>query len=118
MIKCKICGKEFDSGDGLKDQQAAHCHLLRVHYKQYQKKRFSRAAFTESSGEIYKKEERGLRKSTKRKPEEERDTRPAGFRPLDRTVPEEAAAYEEGFRYVDADENVYDRAEAREKGWI
>ena len=116
MIKCKICGKEFDSGDGLKDQQAAHCHLLRVHYKEYQKKGFSRAAFTESSGEIYKKEEQPRRRREKREPAG--SPRPAGFRPLNRAVPEEAAAYEEGFRYVDAEENVYDRNEARERGWI
>ena len=114
MIKCNICGRIFDSGNALKDQQGAHCHLLRVHYAEYKAARFSRAALTESSGEVYQgSENQGKKVQGKREVR-----RPAGFRPLDRRVPEEAAAYNDGFRYIDDSEYVYDRSEAKEKGWI
>lgn len=113
MIRCNLCGRVFDSGNALKDQQGAHCHLLRVHYSNYKAVRFSRAALTESSGEVYQGKAQGSEAQGKREVR-----RPAGFRPLDRRVPEEAAAYHDGFRYIDDEDYVYDRAEAREKGWI
>lgn len=118
MIRCNICGRIFDSGNALKDQQGAHCHLLRVHYSEYKAVRFSRAALTESSGAVYQGSEDQGKKAQGKAQEKKVVRRPSGFRPLDRSFPEEAAAYDEGFRYIDDEDYVYDRAEAREKGWI
>lgn len=113
MIRCNLCGRVFDSGNALKDQQGAHMHLLKMHYDDYRAVRFSRAALTKSSGAVYRGKDQGKKDQGKREVR-----RPAGFRPLNERIPEEAAAYKEGFRYIDDDENVYDRNEAREKGWI
>ena len=118
MIRCNICGRVFDTGNALKDQQGAHCHLLRVHYDDYRAVRFSRMALTESSGAVYQgSEAQGKRAQGKAQGKRE-VRRPAGFRPLDRSIPEELAAYNEGFRYIDDEDYVYDRNESKEKGWI
>ena len=92
-LKCKICGKEF------KDKRSIHCHLIRVHEKEYSEAENDDSKFIDevrSSG----------------------NERPAGFRLLNKYDPTEAECIKAGYMFYDGDLTVYTREEAEEMGWI
>ena len=103
MIKCDLCGKEFDS------KRAMHGHLVRVHYDEYKAAGCNQETLT--SGEKPLKYERSLGVHPSNK-------RPAGFRLLNKGNVHELTAYNEGYRYIDADRIVYDAAEVAAEGWV
>jgi hypothetical protein len=94
-MKCPICGKDFPKG-----KRAVNAHMLKDHKKEYAEKGYSLAAF-----------------GVKDEPPKKLDP-PEGFRVLDLDDKYEKMAYEAGYRYIDDQENVYDRAEAKRNRWI
>jgi hypothetical protein len=102
MIVCNICKKEYETA------RQFHGHLLKTHFDDYKKSgNFDK--------QFYESEE--VKMAEKKKKDLPPDV-PEGFRLLKKTDPDEKAAFEAGYRYIDAEENVYKHFEAKEEGWI
>lgn len=106
MIKCKLCGKEFEGG------RAAHQHMNRVHHPEYKEVDFDLEKVTE--GYIRKRSRfHGASKDP------EGNQRPAGLRPLRKTDPAEMEVYRLGYRYYDPESGLaFTIEEMQEEGWI
>lgn len=104
-IKCLICGYEATDG------RVMHGHLMKNHEEEYRKAELDMEKLT--SG--YKRTRSNTAKKTKKALETEK---PAGLRLLNKNNKEEHSAYMCGYRYIDADENVYTTSELKEMGVI
>lgn len=86
MIKCNLCGKEFS------DARKMHGHLIRSHNEEYKAAGYDMERLTEG----YKR-------------------RPPKFssslRLLNLNDPAEAAAYDDGYRYIDGAGELYKEKE-------
>lgn len=119
LIKCNICGAEKPNG------RSMHGHINRCHYDEYKAAGFDMEKLTTG----YRRKSQGARnhgKSENRKDEKHmsinndlKNERPKNLRLLNKNNPEELAAYNEGYRYLDPDEMIaYTREEVKEEGWI
>lgn len=96
-VLCPICGKEN------KDGRQLHGHLMRSHQEEYRAADFDKSKLKPG-------------KNQKEKPEEKK--RPAGFRLLKLSDPDENAAYQAGYAYIDDEDNIYEHDEAKKEGWV
>ena len=93
---CPLCTKEYETGRQL------HGHLMRSHQEEYRAVDFKLTDL----------------KQANHKPGKVTSKKPKGFRLLNITDQDENFAYKEGYRYIDADDEVYTNDEAKEEGWI
>jgi hypothetical protein len=93
---CPICTKEYENGRQL------HGHLMRLHQDEYRAVDFKLADLKQSN----------------HKPAKKVVQKPKGFRLLNVTDQDEIFAYKEGYRFIDADDEVYTIEEAKGEGWI
>lgn len=94
-------------------------HLLHSHLEEYRTGGCRQSEFTSGEPEVPAKTQRKQKSAAKTQRKIPKFPKsPAGFRLLDRNDPDEAAAYKEGYRYIDDDEICYDATEAKESGWI
>lgn len=101
---CKLCGCEKDT------RRQMHGHLMHTHYDDYKRADFILERLTDGApapARVYP-----YRKEKKAFP------RPAGFRLLRRSDPAEANAIDQGFDFIDSDQNIYTSQEAKTEGWI
>lgn len=102
MIKCTICGSEYET------RRQMHGHMMRNHYDQYKEKGFDMDLLTEGAPL-----RAHVAQAIKDYP------RPAGFRRLRSYASvAEARAVEAGYYFIDDNDNLYSEAEARAKSWI
>ena len=94
MFRCRFCGREY------KDRRSIHGHLMTSHREAYYQNGCDDSAMIEEVTELVPGE------------------RPVGFRLLNRKNADENFAYAEGYRFIDAEENVYTTDDAKEMGWI
>lgn len=115
MSRCSFCG--YENPDG----RAMHLHMLRMHPEEYQ----AAGRDLEEVADGYIREQKQQRKLDRKRQEEEMTQKKAApeeqthIRPLNRRDPDEAAAYNDGFRYYDPETDVlYTAEEAKEEGLI
>lgn len=96
-VFCPICNKEYQDGRRL------HGHLMRTHQEEYRAADFDKSKLKPG-------------KKQKDKPAEKK--RPAGFRLLRLSDPDENEAYQAGYAYIDDEDNVYEHDEAKGEGWV
>lgn len=110
MIRCKLCGKEFEGG------RSAHSHMNRMHHAEYKAADCDLEAMTEG---YTRKKQRYNGSSKAPEKNEELSERPAGLRPLRKTDPYELEAYRQGCRYYDPESGLaFTIEEMQEEGWI
>lgn len=107
LIKCKLCG--YEAADG----RTMHGHFMKCHEKEYRENDLNMELLTDG----YKRNKSNTTKRDKKAAAVGSD-RPDGFRLLNLKDSQEAAAYKEGYRYIDNNQLVYATDEAKEKGWI
>lgn len=92
MYECPICGRE------LKNARARHAHMMKDHLVDYRAHNCRVANYVSD--------------------EEKGDPIPAGFRLLNKSDVVERAAYEQGFRFIDDQEEIYNVDDVKSRGWI
>lgn len=118
-IKCNLC--DIEKPDG----RTMHGHLNRVHYDEYKETGFDMEKLTtgytrKTQAERYHEKPKNRKEEKPMAQKEEfKNDRPKNLRLLNKSVPAELAAYNEGHRYLDPDEMIaYTAAEVKEEGWI
>ncbi|MBE6033878.1 MAG: hypothetical protein E7222_04175 [Clostridiales bacterium] len=118
LIKCNLCG--YEAADG----RTIHGHMNRMHYDEYKATGFDLEQLTEgykrTKSNEYRKERMKEEMGTK---ETKKDTttnpKPEHLRLLNKNNGAELRAYNEGYRYIDPDDEiVYTTKEVKEEGWI
>ena len=102
LIKCKFCGYEATDG------RVMHGHLMKNHEEEYREFGLD----MEKCCTGYKRTKSNSNKRIKNA------EKPAGLRLLNNSDPNELEAYNQGYRYIDAAENIYTSAELKEMGVI
>lgn len=110
-MKCPICGKDYPKG-----YASLHAHMMKAHMDEYRKKGCKLAAYGIDTKAKDQSAQPKPKDQPKGKPIKKKEP-PEDFRPLDRTDPEELAAYNEGCRYYSGG-CAYTTEECREMGWI
>lgn len=95
MFRCRFCGREY------KDRRSIHGHLMTSHREEYYKHGCIDADMIDELED-----------------EELPVDRPVGFRLLNQKNDDERYAYSLGFRFIDAEENVYREEIVKAMGWI
>ena len=101
MYNCSICEKSFSNG------RAFHCHLLRFHETEYKVVNYRKEVFDKS-----------LKADEPKKEKVNSKLRPTGLRPLSKNDELEQKAAAAGYKFVDAEENLYTLEEAKINSWI
>lgn len=110
MIKCNLCGKEFEGG------RQVHQHMNVCHHEEYQEVDFDLEQITTG---YERKKARVYNSKEKDKPAAETSDRPKKLRPLNKAVPEEMEVYRLGYRWYDPETGLaFTVDEMRSEGWI
>lgn len=120
MMKCPICGKDYQKG-----WRAVHAHMMKDHLSEYRAKGCKLSAYgidikADPGPQAKPKQKTGTSKpAPKNKPAKQIKPKapPDDFRPLDKSDPDEREAFGEGYRYY-SDGAAYTAAECRSRGWM
>lgn len=115
LIECKLCG--YEAADG----RTIHGHMNRMHYEKYKATGFDLEQLTEgytrTKSNVYRKER--IKEEMAAKKETMENQKPENLRLLNKNNAAELQAYNEGYRYIDPDDDIaYTTKEVKEEGWI
>jgi len=117
VIKCNLCGKQFEGG------RSMHSHMNRLHHDEYAAAGFDlekiSTGYTRKKPKEFNKIENDDPKPDKNSSQQEISERPRKLRPLNMSNPDEVEVYRLGYRYYDPESGLaFSIEEMKEEGWL